>query len=287
MPLKTETVRFGANKQHTAHAAHVALAAPAYGMPVPPTPPLPAVLVVQEAWGVDEHLMDVCARLARAGFYALAPDLYAENGMRPVALHKPRMQSVQTLVNKHGAAMFSDDAARAAALAELKEPLRSETTESFDAMRAAMAAPPATHLSVLADAISFLVDDNAATKGQKAGAIGFCFGGGLVGRLACADARVAGAVVCYGRSPTDEIATLHGPLLALHGALDAGLVGKLPALREAAAAHGKDVEVVVYDGAPHAFLNDARPSWHAAAARDAWPRALSFLARHLGAAARS
>jgi carboxymethylenebutenolidase len=278
MPLKTETVRFGANKQHTAHAAHVALAAPGYGLPVPPTPSLPAVLVLQEAWGVDEHIHDVCARLARAGYYAFAPDLYAENGMRPVALHRPRLQSVQALVNKGGAAMFNDADARAAALAELKEPLRSEVTESFDAMRAALAAPPERYLPVLQDAVSFLLDDNAPTKGEKVGAIGFCFGGGLAGRLACADARLSASIACYGRPPSaEELARLAKPLLALHGALDAGLVAQLPALRDA-----RHVEVVVYEGAPHAFLNDARPSWHAASARAAWPKALSFFAAHLG-----
>ena len=45
--------------------------------------PLPGILVIQEAWGVDAHIQDLCDRLAAAGYQALAPDLYARGGGRP------------------------------------------------------------------------------------------------------------------------------------------------------------------------------------------------------------
>ena len=54
--------------------------------PVSAALPLPAVIVVQEAWGIDDHILDVVARVAAAGYVAVAPDLYWQDGGRPAPL---------------------------------------------------------------------------------------------------------------------------------------------------------------------------------------------------------
>lgn len=56
--------------------------------------PLPAVVVIQEVWGVDDHVEDLVARYATAGYYAVAPDLYATDGRRPAALANDRVKMV-------------------------------------------------------------------------------------------------------------------------------------------------------------------------------------------------
>src|SRR6516164_7641837 len=79
--------------------------------------PLPGLLVVQEAWGVDAHIEDVTRRLAAAGYVALAPDLFAQQGKRPEPLARERLTELQAFANEAGQSVFGDPQARAQALA--------------------------------------------------------------------------------------------------------------------------------------------------------------------------
>ena len=72
MPVKAEWISYGNRSGYLAVPERAAL-------------PLPAVVVIQEIWGVDEHIQDVTRRIAAAGYAALAPDLWAEHGERPAA----------------------------------------------------------------------------------------------------------------------------------------------------------------------------------------------------------
>ena len=107
---------------------------PAYrARPAAARDPLPAVVVIQEAWGVDEHIMDVARRVATAGYLALAPDLYAAGGERPQPLRAERMEAVKRFVNSMPPGAWTDSRARQEALDRLPEPERDAVTESMAA----------------------------------------------------------------------------------------------------------------------------------------------------------
>jgi carboxymethylenebutenolidase len=117
-----------------------------------------------------------------------------------------------------------------------------------------------------------------AAGGGKVGVIGFCWGGGLALRAAQV-LDLGCAVAFYGTRLTQYLdRPLKAPLLAHFGALDDHVP---PQMRDAAMAALPTMEVHLYE-AGHAFANDARPSYVAAAAQLAQERTESFLAAHLG-----
>jgi carboxymethylenebutenolidase len=117
----------------------------------------------------------------------------------------------------------------------------------------------------------------------KAGAIGFCWGGGVVGQVAVNDPTLDAAVVYYGRPPAaEDVAKITAPLLLNYAGLDQRLDALLPAYRAALDKAGVTYTLYVYDGADHAFNNDTSPErYNAAAAKLAWDRTLAFLAQNL------
>lgn len=118
----------------------------------------------------------------------------------------------------------------------------------------------------------------------KVGVVGFCLGGGLSLLTACRGSGVSAAVVFYGPplDPLDQVKNLECPLLGLYGEADQGIpVARARELEEKLKEHGKQVEFHIYPGAPHAFFNDARPSYRKEAAEDAWRRTLAFFRARL------
>ena len=105
MPVQADWIRFGD------HAAYLA-------RPQGVAAPQPAVVVIQEIWGTDGHIQDVTRRLAAAGYTALAPDLYAEGGVRPPALVQERITEVMGFMNNLPPAAWGDPEARAKALVQ-------------------------------------------------------------------------------------------------------------------------------------------------------------------------
>jgi carboxymethylenebutenolidase len=243
---------------------------------------LPSVVVLQEAWGVDAHIEDVTRRFAAAGYVALAPDLFAgDDGARPAWFSAPRMAALKDFVNTMPPSAWADPKARDLALAKLAEPARSEIGESLTKLQATMgdveAFVPAT-----VDAASYLRGEHPLSRGAKVGAVGYCLGGGLAARLACADPELGAAVIYYGLAPPEErLASITCPVLGLYGANDERIIAGLPALEASMSKLGKRFEKHVYPGAPHAFFNDTRPSYHAGASRDAFARTLELFRQAL------
>src|SRR5438309_11018707 len=126
MAIATSTVSFGADfTGYFAHPEHAKS--------------LPAVVVFQEAFGVDAHIEDVTRRFAAAGYAALAPDLYARNGVRPPLLAADRLARLLTFINTMPPGSVMDPDKRKAALEAQPEPMRSELDVSMKAMFGAIA----------------------------------------------------------------------------------------------------------------------------------------------------
>lgn len=214
----------------------------------PEGPPRTAVLVVQEAFGVTDHISDVAARVAAAGHLALAPHLFHRTG---------------------NPALAYDD------LPAIWPHFSALTTEALaDDLDACLA-----HLAGLGIApgaigiIGFCMGGTVALAEAARLALGAAvtfYGGGVVeGR--------------FGYPPLVDVApSLRTPWLGLYGDRDTGIpVEQVEALRAAAATSAVPTEVVRYD-ADHGFHCDARPAvYDAACATDAWTRCLSWLDRHL------
>jgi carboxymethylenebutenolidase len=116
----------------------------------------------------------------------------------------------------------------------------------------------------------------------KIGAVGFCFGGGVVNNLAVRLPELAAAVPFYGRQPgADDVAKIHAPILAHYAANDAGVDAGIPAFESALKANGKQYQIFVYEGTQHGFHNDTTPRYDEAAAKLAWQRTLEFFNKHL------
>ena len=106
-------------------------------------------------------------------------------------------------------------------------------------------------------------------------------GGGLVGQLVASYVNIAAGVIFYGPPPPlDKVGNVRCPVQGHYGG-DGGITNNVPAFEEAMRAAGKDFAAFVYEGAPHAFNNDQRPSFHGESAKVAWGRTLEFFQEHL------
>jgi carboxymethylenebutenolidase len=204
------------------------------------------VLVVQEIFGVHEHIKDVCRRLAKMGYCAIAPELYARQGdvsqlksideIRPIVAKVPDAQVMGDL-----------DATVAFAKASGKADTTKLAITGF----------------CWGGRITWLYA--AHNPGVKAGVAWY-------GRL------VGDASVMTPKHPVDIAADLKAPVLGLYGGADGGIpVDTVEKMKTACAAAKKACEFTVYPDMPHAFHADYRPSYREAAAKDGWAKLTAFL----------
>jgi carboxymethylenebutenolidase len=201
------------------------------------------LLLLQEIFGVNEHIRTVAEQYALDGFVVLAPDVFWQQ--------QRRLEIGYT----------ADDIQRGRALA--------------------MAADKVALQRDLADAAAAL-RARPEVKGRGIGALGYCMGGRLA-YVAAATAGVDAAVAYYGGGIQDMLdlaPRIACPMLFHYGALDANIP---PAAvnKVRAAMQGKPAEIFVYDAADHGFNCWARGSYHAASAAVAHGRTLQFLAEQL------
>ena len=271
MSLITEWIRYGENGEYRGYAArqgHV-------------KEPQPAVIVLQEIWGVDEHIRDVAERFAQAGYVAFAPDLFAENGVPAGALAEDRIADAKRFLNTIPPAHWRNEEQRKEALSALPAE-RQQAIEATLGQLFNLGGRFPAFIRQIAAASAWLRDEFEYTRGRGVASVGFCLGGGLSAVLAAKDPQLCGAVIFYGSAPAPElIPDIRCPLLGLYGELDKRITDDVPAFAAALEAAGKSFDYRIYRGAQHAFFNDTRPAFHTDAARDAFTRTLDFLQRTL------
>ena len=210
----------------------------------------PLVLVVQEIFGVHEHIRDVCRRFAREGYLAVAPELYARQG--DVSKIADWKQIIAEVVSRVPDAQVMSDLDSTVAWAR--------KSGKGNADKVAITG------FCWGGRITWLYA--AHSPGLKAGVAWY-------GRLRGETTEL------QPRYPLDVVADLRAPVLGLYGGQDQGIpLADVEEMRAALKAAGKPSEIVVFPDAGHAFLADYRPSYNAAAAADGWARALAWFRSH-------
>jgi carboxymethylenebutenolidase len=256
----------------------------AYGLDAPG--PLPGILVMHEIWGVNEHIKDVAERFARAGYVALAPDLYSPGGSRPAVLARDRVELAKHFFDsvppEEWLKVLHDEDRRAQALAGIYESREDQDTagETLLQLFAGVRGDITPFVRILATAAGYLRSQEICSG--TLGSVGWCLGGRLSALLACDDAHPQAAVIFYGSAPPDDrLALLRCPIRGFYGQDDPPIVAGLADFEAKLQSAHADHELRVYPDTPHAFFNDTRPSYRVGPARDAWARTLAFFAQVL------
>lgn len=225
---------------------------PAYhARPKQATGDLPVVIVVQEIFGVHEHIRDLCRRLALEGYLAVAPELYFRQG------DPNDWNDVQALL-KELVAKVPD----AQVLADLDHVANWAARNGGDAHRLAITG------FCWGGRIAWLY---AAHNPQLKAAVAW------YGKL------TGDQTLNSPKHPVDVATDLSAPVLGLYGAQDNSIPQEsVENMRQALRAANATAEIIVYPDAGHAFNADYRPSYHAESAKDGWQRMLDWFARHAG-----
>jgi carboxymethylenebutenolidase len=212
--------------------------------------PFPVVLVVQEIFGVHEHIKDVCRRFAKEGYLAIAPELYARQG-DPTKFSDWKQLYAEVVSKVPDAQVMSDlDAAVAWA----------GKSGSGDVKRVGVTG------FCWGGRITWLYC--AHSPQVKAGVAWY---GRLVGESSPLQPKY----------PIDVVADLKAPVLGLYGGQDQGIpLADVEKMRAALAAAKNPSEIVVFPEAGHGFNADYRPSYRAEDAREGWRQALAWFRRH-------
>jgi len=207
------------------------------------TKKLPSILVVHENRGLTPYIEDVTRRLGLLDYMAFAPDGLTSIGGYP--------KGPDAAKNEENAA------------AEFGKVDRDKMLEDFVAS--------AQWLKVRPDSTG------------KLGAVGFCFGGGIVNTLAVRlGPDLAAGVPFYGAVPPDaDIPKIKAAMLMHHGEMDTRLAATLPGYLTALKAAHVTCDGYVYAGAQHGFHNDTTPRYDEAAAKLAWQRSVDWFAKYV------
>jgi carboxymethylenebutenolidase len=211
--------------------------------------PFPTVLVIQEVFGVHEHIKDVVRRFAKAGYYAIAPELYARQGDAGSYTDIPKLISEVVTKVPTDEVMSDLDAAV----------IYAKSTGKADTKRLAV-----TGFCWGGFATWMYAAHNPALK-----AAATWYG---------ADRKINDLTP---QNPLDIIPDLKCPVIAFHGGQDKSIPPETIQKREdACKAAGKICEVKVYPDAQHGFNADYRPSYNAEAAKDAWVMTLAWFKKY-------
>jgi carboxymethylenebutenolidase len=206
--------------------------------------PFPTVLVIHEAWGVHEHIKDLCRRLATAGYFAIAGELWARQGNAAAAANINEM--IKLMASVPTDQVKSDlDAAVAYAKASGKADTAKLAVTGF-CWGGFATWMYAAHNPGLKAAVAWYGSDRKISELQP-------------------------------KNPGDIAGEVKCPVLAFYGGQDQSIPPDTIEKRQAACkAAGKTCEIKVYPDAPHGFNADYRPSYRADDAKDAWARMLAW-----------
>ena len=208
---------------------------------------LPIVLVVHEIWAVHEHFRDVCRRLAKEGYLAVACDFFARQG-DPSDLE---IEEIRKIVARVPDAQVLSDLDAAATWA---------SSHGGDVKRMG-----ATGFCWGGRIVWLYAAHNPALRAGVA----------WYGKVE------APATPLQPKHAVDLAAELKAPVLGLYGGADAGIPNEgVDRMRSAIRAAGKPSEIHTYPDTPHAFYADYRPSYRKREAEDGWKRMLEWLRRH-------
>nr|WP_315489012.1 dienelactone hydrolase family protein [uncultured Rhodoferax sp.] len=217
---------------------------------------LPVILVVQEIFGVHEYIADTCRRFAKAGYLAIAPDLFARQG--DASKYSDVSKLIAEVVSKVPDAQV---------MADLDGAVQWAAENGGNTKRLGVTG------FCWGGRITWLYSEHS--KNVKAGVAWY-------GRL------VGAASAITPKHPVQLAASLKAPVLGLYGGQDGGIpLTTVNEMKDALAAAGtkgnkaaKASEFVVYPQAPHAFHADYRPSYRKEAAEDGFQRALEWFKGH-------
>jgi carboxymethylenebutenolidase len=206
----------------------------------------PVVLVVQEIFGVHEHIKDLCRRLAKSGYLAIAPELYARQG--DVSKIADIKEVISKVVSKVPDAQVLSDLDATVAWAE--------KSGRGNASKLAITG------FCWGGRVVWLY--SAHSSQLKAGVAWY---GRLVGQKDD----------LHPQHPVDVAASLKAPVLGLYGGADTGIPPEsVEEMRKALLAANQPSEIVVYLDTPHGFNADYRPSYRKDKAEDGWRRMLEW-----------
>ena len=222
-----------------------------YARPKHSEGPLPVVIVVQEIFGVHEHIRDICRRLALEGYLAVAPELYFREG------DPNDFADISTLLSGLVAKVPDSQV-----LADLDHVASWASRNGGDAHRLMITG------FCWGGRITWLY---AAHNPQLKAAVAW------YGKL------VGDKTLNSPRHPVDIATDLNAPVLGLYGAQDTSISQEsVETMRQALRAANAKAEIVVYPDAGHAFNADYRPSYHEESANDGWQRMLAWFAQYGG-----
>jgi carboxymethylenebutenolidase len=227
-----------------------------YAMPVYEARPesatgAPIILVISEIWGVHEWIRDVTRRFAKAGYHAVAPELFKREGG---VAHLPNVQDILKIVLAVPRQQVLGDIAAAAEWAKKRPGVRA---------------------------------DRIGVTGWCWGGSTVYQVAGTNPEIKAAVAWYGPPARPYPDSPApvtgfDLVKDIKAPFLGLYGETDSNPpAADARRFGEALKEHNPKAEVVIYPGAGHGFFADYRPSYNAAAAADAWKRCLAHFDTHL------
>jgi carboxymethylenebutenolidase len=203
--------------------------------------PFPTILVVHEIFGVHEHIKDICRRLAKLGYFAVAPLLYSREGDVSSLSDVPSILKVVGKVPDKEVASDLD-----ATVAWAKSTGKADTTKLG-----------ITGFCWGGRQVWLYAAHNPALRA------GVAWYGPL--QLPPSDLRP--------KNPIDLVNQINAPVLGLYGGADEGIpVAQIEQMRAALKAAGKRSEIVIYPDTPHGFNADYRPSYRPQAAKDGWKR---------------
>ncbi|HWP45481.1 MAG TPA: dienelactone hydrolase family protein [Blastocatellia bacterium] len=210
----------------------------------------PVVLVVQEIFGVHEHIKDICRRFAKMGHLAVAPELFARQG------DVSKMTNINEIITK-----VVSKVPDAQVMSDLDATVRwAEKTEKGNTGK----------LGITGFCWGGRIVWLYAAHSPKLKA-GVAWYGRLVGQPS----------ELHPKHPIDIVPQLKAPVLGLYGGADTGIPNEtVERMKKALKDAGKPSEIVLYPDTPHGFFADYRQSYRKEQAQDAWKRLQDWFKKH-------